>query len=49
VAEIWFLPVFVAWAIKMAAIGAIPDAEASRQAEYFAENCARFGIELFDV
>lgn len=30
-------------------IAAMPDAEASRQAEYFAENCAHFGIELFDV
>lgn len=28
---------------------AMPDAGASRQAEYFAENCAHFGIELFDV
>lgn len=30
-------------------IAAMPDAGASRQAEYFAENCAHFGIELFDV
>lgn len=29
--------------------GAMPDAEASRQVEYFAENCAHFGIELLDV
>src|SRR5271166_2788232 len=28
---------------------AMPDAESSRQAAYFAENCADFGIELFDV
>jgi 3-isopropylmalate/(R)-2-methylmalate dehydratase large subunit len=29
--------------------GAMPDADSARQAEYFAENCRDFGIELFDV
>ncbi|MBR0896752.1 3-isopropylmalate dehydratase large subunit [Bradyrhizobium tropiciagri] len=28
---------------------AMPDPGAARQTEYFAENCAHFGIELFDV
>ncbi len=28
---------------------AMPDSQAARQAEYFAENCRDFGIELFDV
>ncbi|MDB5359463.1 MAG: 3-isopropylmalate dehydratase large subunit [Rhodospirillales bacterium] len=30
-------------------VAAMPDAGAARQAEYFAENCRDFGIELFDV